>query len=229
MRARASVPLPTAVLLAVGSLLGGMALRGFVAEDPRTPAPSSTPSANTQVEPGAGPWAVDDGIPVGFAHSEDGATAAAVAYTTTGQVMLDLAPTQVAAAVRRYASAETVEQQIADTTAQLDGVRDALADGSGRTRYVQAVLASRLDAYGGDRARVAVWSVGVLWRSGAADPQAGWVTSTYDLVWEDDTWKVWAHTSSSGPSPAPNAGTPPVDAAELDRLLTGYESWRPRS
>ena len=224
MSTRATIPMPAAVLLAVGSLLAGMALRGFA----MGPEPTAQPTSVVEVDAGPGPWDHEQGIPVGFARTEDGAVAAAASYTTTGQVMLDLAPTEVRAAVRRYASTETAEQQVADVTAQRGGVRSALSAGSGRTRYVQAVLATRLDAYSSERARVVVWSVGVLWRRGAANPQAGWVTSTYDLVWEDDTWKVWAHASTSGPAPAPNAGTPPVGAAELDRLLTGFEAWGAR-
>ena len=126
-----------------------------------------------------------------------------------------------------FASAETAERQIAVLTDQLDAVRDVLSAGKGRTRYLQAALATRLDSFNQDRASVAVWSIGVLWRPGAADPQAGWTTSVFDLVWEDDTWKVWAETITSGPAPAPNGGTAPVDAAELDRLLAGYQPWSP--
>jgi hypothetical protein len=104
-------------------------------------------------------------------------------------------------------------------------LRQLLAKGTGRTRYVKAVLATRLEEFTDQRVTVQVWNVGVLWRRGAADPQADWTTSTFELVWEDDTWKVLTETIESGPAPAPNGGTPPVAAAELDRLLTGFETW----
>ena len=163
----------------------------------------------------------------GFARTRAGAVAAAASYVATGQALLDLPPTQLPQAIRHFASAETAERQIAVLTDQLDAVRDVLSAGKGRTRYLQAVLATRLDSFNEDRASVAVWSIGVLWRPGAADPQAGWTTSVFDLVWEDDTWKVWTETITSGPAPAPNGGTAPVDAAELDRLLAGFQPWAP--
>jgi hypothetical protein len=212
-----------AVLLALIAGFAGMALRGFVSSGSSTEPRGSTSAPMQVVDKGPGPWSYDDGIPVGFAHTDAGALAAASSYVTTGQVLLDLSPTEVPQAVRRFASAETASTQTADIGAQLAALRETLADGTGRTRYIQAVLATRLDAYTDNRARVSVWSVGILWRLGAANPQAGWTTSAFDLVWEDETWKVWAETITSGPSPAPNAGSPPVDAAELDRLLVGFD------
>ena len=211
--------------LTVVSFLAGMAAKGFIGTDSSDPGSTDEAPAVQEEDRGPGPWTLEDGIPSGFARTEAGAIAAAASYVTTGQALLDLPPTQVAGAVRRFASAETADRQVASITDQLDALRDVLSAGTGRTRYLQAVLATRLDSFAGDRAGVTVWSVSVLWRPGAADPQAGWTTSAFDLVWEADTWKVRTETMTSGPTPAPNGGMPPVDATELDRLLADFAPW----
>lgn len=218
------VSLRGAVVLAVVSLLAGLAIRGLLSQ-PVKPAMPETLSSGSAARSGVEPWSTGREIAGRFEHSEQGAISAAAAYARMGGVLLELAPTEVAAVVRRYASAATAERQIVDVSGRLDAIRDTLAHGRGRIRYLQAVLATRVDAYSEGRCRVVVWSVGVLWRTGAANPQAGWVTSAYDLVWEHDTWKVWSLSTTSGPSPAPNADAPPADAGEFDRLLAGFQAW----
>ncbi|MEZ5230762.1 MAG: hypothetical protein R2710_30050 [Acidimicrobiales bacterium] len=46
-----------------------------------------------------------------------------------------MAPTQIPDAVRRYAAADTVDEQTADTTAQLASLRQTPSAGEGRIRY----------------------------------------------------------------------------------------------
>jgi hypothetical protein len=147
-----------------------------------------------------------------------------VAYVVWGQELVGLAPTEAAERVRAQAAALTAEHQVADVLGRLAGLRDRLAGGSGRIRYLQAPLAARVEGFGAGRARVAVWSVGVLWRRGAAEPQAGWLTTTVELVWEQGGWKVWSESTVSGPTPFPNADLP-VTGEDLDRLLAGFEPW----
>lgn len=222
MTRRSSLTNRTVIVVVLSALVAGFGAHNLVGgRTSAAPVPSSVAAGAF----GAGPWAVEGGIPSGFAQSEAGAVAAAASYTTTGQALIDLAPTQLPDVVRRYAAAETARAQtdtLADNTASL---RAALSGGTGRIRYVKAVLATRLDEYTDDRATVRVWAVGVLWRQGAADPQADWTTSTFELVWEDNTWKVVAESIGSGPAPSPNGGTPPVDAADMDRFLEGFETW----
>ena len=223
MSQRTTLSSKTIVALVVSALIAGMAVQSLIASRSETLAPSATtPDVATA---GSGPWRIDGGIPAGFSHDEGGALAAASSYATTGQALIDMAPTQLPDAVRRYAATSTATEQITKVTSDVASLRQALSPGQGRTRYVKSVLATRIDTYTQDRAEVRVWAVGVLWRQGAADPQADWTTSTFDLVWEDDTWKVEKESIASGPAPAPNGGTPPVDAAELDRQLDGFNFW----
>lgn len=224
MKARSRIQPATVVGLALLALLAGVAFRELAASSPDPDLGQPAVAANITEAPSASPPA-DGGTSTASARTEADAVAAAADVVTNGQRLLDLSPTEVPNAVREYASRETAAEQIAEMNAQLDALRETLAAGRGRTRYIQAVLATRLDAYADDRSRVSVWSVGVLWRPGAAEPQAGWVTSTVDLIWEDGAWKVWAQTVDAGPAPAPNAGPAPVNSVELERLLAGFEAW----
>src|SRR5439155_5210111 len=111
-------------------------------------------------------------------------------------------PAAVDEAVREMSSTGSADVQVSTTEQQLDELRRVLAPGTGPTRYLQAVIATRVDAYAPDRARVSVWNVGVLSRIDVAAPQAGWSTSVFELVWEHGDWKVWSETITPGPAPA---------------------------
>jgi hypothetical protein len=215
----------------VGVFLAGMAARGLFPSR-STPEELSTTGGRriSRVDAvGPGPARLDNGMPVGFERSEDGARAAAVAYVLAGQALLGLAPTEVPDAVRVFASSSSADAQVDDAQEQLGALRSALAEGSGPIRYVQSVLATRADAYTRARARVAVWSVGVLARVGAAQPQAGWTTSTFELVWERGDWKVWSENIAPGPAPLLNGAARPATNAEFERSLTGFTPWQANS
>lgn len=115
----------------------------------------------------------------------------------TGQALLDLDPLSVEEAVRSMAASASADRQVADTTTQLHRTRDALASGRGPIIFRQAVVAYRVDAFDAQRARVAVWNVGVLTRDGVAPPQAG-------------------------PAPVLNDSTAPATSAQLVQSLDGF-------
>ncbi|MBA3653984.1 MAG: hypothetical protein H0W70_07290 [Actinobacteria bacterium] len=161
-------------------------------------------------------------VPGGFARSRDGAVAAAAAFLTTGQSLLDIDPLSAEAAVRQMASTTTADVQIADTLKKLAAARVALSAGTGTIRFSQAVLASRLDDYTQQRARVAIWNVGVLSRVGVAPPQASWATSTFDLVWERGDWRIRSETIAPGPAPMLDASAAPATSEELEAALVDF-------
>jgi hypothetical protein len=205
--------------------LAGLAVRGLFGAHSRAANEKSATRPVDAIHAGAvpiGPTRTANGIPIGFAHTEPGAVAAAVSDITTGQALLDLDPIGVDAAVRTMAATGAADAQVADTQAKLAAARQALADGNGPITYRQGVIAVRVDAYTPDRARIAAWSVGVLARAGVAPPQAGWSTSVLELVWERDDWKVWSETISPGPAPIPNDSAPPATAAQLQASLAGF-------
>lgn len=86
----------------------------------------------------------------------------------------------------------------------------------------------RVDSFDQERARVAVWNVGVLSRERVALPQAGWAISTFDLAWERGDWKVAAEVIEPGPAPVTNAAAAPATAAEMRRRLAGFVAYGSR-
>ena len=83
------------------------------------------------------------------------------------------------------------------------------------------MIATRIDAFAPDRARVRLWRVAVLSRDGMTNPGEQWATVTYDLVWEDHDWKIWSESIVPGPAPSPTdaqLATP----QELDASLSGF-------
>ena len=216
--------------LIVLAFIAGLAVRGFISARPSTRSTNSTATTATPAASHAtpGPQTSADGIPSGFARTDDGARTAAIRYVLAGQRLLEMEPTRVADAVRSMAAAGSADAQVTEAGQQLGALRTTLASGTGATHYLQAALASRVDAFTTERARVSVWSVGVLSRTGIARPQAGWSISTFELVWERGDWRIWSEMITPGPAPALNASATAASAEQLDQALTGFTPWRPQ-
>lgn len=208
------------------AFVAGMAVRGIGGAGSARDEATRVRAAADRAAEAVGPTGERAGMPIGFAHTEDGARAAGVAYVLAGQRLLALPPTRVGDAIRAITASASADAQVADTDQQLRRLREVLAEGTGPIRYLQAVLATRVDAYTPERARISVWNVGVLSRSGAAQPQAGWNVSTFELVWERGDWRIWSETITPGPAPALNAGAAPASHEQLDRALNGFTPWR---
>jgi hypothetical protein len=227
---RVSTSLFGAIVALVSAFVLGLAARPLIAGQPADggdrPAGRAAASSDETASDTTGPRRVVLGVPQGFAHTREGAVAAATGFLLTGQALLDLAPTQVEDAIGLMTASGSRAAQVARTSTQLTDLREALADGAGPTQYVQSVLATRVDAYMPEGARVSMWSVGVLSRRNAAPPQAGWAITTYDLVWEDGDWKLWSEDRDTGPAPMLNGGAPPATAEELAERLQGFDIGR---
>jgi hypothetical protein len=217
--------LPRLVAVSVVAFVLGMALRGYAGGDPPSDGDRAAKPQSTASETTPGPREYVDGIPSGFARTSDGARAAAVHFVLTGRTVIGMVPTQVPDAIRSMAARGSADSQIAEAQEQLRLLRERLAGSTTPIRYLQSILATRVDAFTPDRARVSVWSVGVLSRTGVAQPQAGWTTSTFELVWERDDWRIWDNTITPGPTPALNASALPSSAEQLDQALVGFTPW----
>lgn len=162
------------------------------------------------------------GVPVGFARTKSGARDAAIAYVQLGDLLLSLDPSAAADVLRRVASRDSSDQFVQSERAGFTQLRNALGRGSGPIRLRVGVVATRVDAFSVDRARVRLWRVAVLSRVGMTNPGGQWATVTYDLVWEHGNWKIWSETDIPGPDPAATASrlaTP----SELEAALAGFE------
>lgn len=175
-----------------------------------------------------GPTTVREGVPAGFARTEAGAVAAAASFVCTGQALLDMDPLSAEQAVRQLSAEASADELVRHHLTQLDAARDVLSGGSGPIVYRQSAIAWRVEAYDDDRARVAIWNVGVLSRDGVAPPQAGWSTSIVELVWERGDWRVWGETIRPGPTPIANDSDAPATSAALAAELAGFTDFGAR-
>ena len=211
-------PLLRGIALMSAGLVAGLAVAHT--RTPDTAAPALTNEANVAPDDIAGPTRVVAGVPAGFARTRAGATAAASAFVRTGAAVMGMSDAQVGAAVTQMAASGSADAQEADLLDGLRRLRETL-DGSDAS-YRQATVAVRVDAYTEQRARVSVWHVGVLSAGERIPPQAGWATSTFDLVWERGDWKVWAETVTPGPAPIPDDSAPPATNDDYRERLAGF-------
>jgi len=164
----------------------------------------------------AGPSIERDGLLVGFAHDPAGAVAAATTYVREGQRVFDLPPAARVASLRDIAARAAADGFAANETAQLGRLDQAAQRGIGPLSWLVTVLATRIDAYTSQRARISLWRVGVLSVEGMSSPLAEWATVDYELVWEAGDWRIWSETQVPGPTPI---GDP-------NQALTSPSQWR---
>jgi hypothetical protein len=226
-----------ALVLFLGGLLVGRAItsRGAVAGPaaaPATTAPAQAPGATTpataatapQAQAGeaaatsrVGPRAVVHGVPVGYQQSEQGAVAAAANYASVLSSAMILDQAQRRAAIQAISAPEALarQQRAFDQAVALlsKGLGVGQAGARDGTVLLRAVpVGWRLEAYTGDRARVAIWVTSVIGALGGP-PQGvpvreAWGTTTVELRWVDGDWKLLKTTTTDGPVPIADTATP---------------------
>ena len=234
----------TMVLLAVVLFLGGLVVgratmpgdgpagaraptaAGVAPATPTTaasPGTAAAPSAEAAPATGVGPRRVSNGVGVGYAHTQQGAVAAAANYTRALSSALILDTARRRAAIDTLAAPEararlqkTFDQAVASIRAGL-GVSGSAGDGA-QVLLRATPVGWRVEQYGKGSARVAIWvtSVGgsLGGQSGTVPVREGWGTTTVSLRWVDGDWKQVASTTTDGPVPIADVA-PPTAAGEL--------------
>ena len=235
----------TMALLAVVLFLGGLAVgRATMTRDPATgaapvaaaPAATATPSPTVAASPATatgapaaaatrevGPRTIENGVKVGYARSQEGAVAAAANYTSalSSDLILDTAARRAAIATLAAPEAEarlqkTFDQAVASLRKGL-GVTDATADDA-QVLLRGTPVGWRVEEYGKDAARIAIWVTSVGGSIGGTDGpvpiREGWGTTTAVLQWAGGDWKLVDSTTTDGPVPIADVA-PPTAAPEL--------------
>jgi hypothetical protein len=234
----------TMVLLAVVLFLGGMVIgrATMTRETPTGAATATTAAAATQAPspaaaatPGTatapaeaaassrvGPRRFESGVGVGYAHSSQGAVAAAANYTRVLSSDLILDTSSRRAAIDTLAAPEarsrlqkTFDQAVVPLRQGL-GVGDD-ASGSAQVLLRATPVGWRVDSYDSETAKVAIWVTSVGGSIGGTVPapiREGWGTTTVTLRWVDGDWKQVASTTTDGPVPIADVA-PPTAAGEL--------------
>lgn len=163
-------------------------------------------------------------------HSERGARQVAVDYLVTVRQRLVYLTPQAGREVLTAWSAPGVAATVLEgEVTEATTIRERLAADGGDVWWVVAPLAIRVDAYTGERARVAVWLTALI-ASGANPEVSGEATQpmvrfqidTVELVWSRDRWTVWSTTSVDGPTPMLAPSQPIATAEAFVTSLDGF-------
>jgi len=238
--------LVTMVLLAVVLFLGGMVIGrasmtggrqgGGAATATTAPGAAQTPSPTVAASPGTaaaapaeaaaatrvGPRRFEAGVGVGYAHSQQGAVAAAANFTRvlSSDLILDTSRRRAAIAALAAPAAKarlqrTFDQAVVSLRQGL-GVSDSANDGT-QVLLRATPVGWRVEDYSDATAKVAIWVTSVGGSIGgtvAAPIREGWGTTTVELRWVGDDWKLAESTTTDGPVPIADVA-PPTAAGEL--------------
>jgi hypothetical protein len=184
-----------AVVTAISLLLAATACSSGSTTEPLAPS-----------APLDGPTRIEAEVPVGYQQTPEGARAAATRYVAVlgGARGLDPSRRDLAlAAVSRNGQpppAIAARWATRPNVERATGVQDALRSGAPVIAAAVPVM-SRVTAYDGQLAAVAVWVTAVLGTDRLGSLDQSWSTETVTLEWSGD-WKLAAYESAPGPVPA---------------------------
>ena len=164
-----------------------------------------------------GPTRIEAGVPVGYPQSADGAQAAATQYVATlgGELMLDPGRRDLALAAvspdGRPAPAVAARWSTRPNAERATGAQHAQQAGLPMIAAAAPVL-SKVMAYDGETATVAVWVTAVLGTNRLGSLAQAWATEIVGLQWDGD-WKLAAYDSTPGPVPALHQPVTPLAEA----------------
>lgn len=218
--------LPVAAAVVVAVTLVGRPGRG--ADGPAAPVAHDRSSEQRPPSPpdvGPARGGTPNAAPGGFARRRDGAAAAAVAYlgVLPSLVVAEPSEREAVLAAMTAPGSPGVFTRTLEGLAVLDrSVAEARSALPGARVLVREVPVSyTVAAFDDSRARVEVWSVGVVLIEGRTDATEVWSTNTVELAWDGGDWKVWAWSRTPGPVPAPSTDSPTAPAA----VLAGVGTW----
>jgi hypothetical protein len=169
-----------------------------------------------------GPRRYLDGVGVGYAHSQEGAVAAAANFTRvlSSDLILDAARRRAAIDVLAAPEARNRLQKTFDQA--VVSLRQGLGVSGAAAKDTQVLLRAtpvgwRVEAYQAGTARVAIWVTSVGGSIGgttAAPIREAWGTTTVTLRWAGGDWKQVDSTTVDGPVPIADVA-PPTAAPEL--------------
>lgn len=176
----------------------------------------TAPGVTGAAEPG--PTRTANGVPVGYAHTREGAVAAAVNYDLVLGSPLFLNDARRNAAMRILGTPSYVRGAIPALAAAVRALRQGpLGQGLRRgspTLYQGAPLGYRVVSFSPDRAVVEVWGLSLLGNTTTIQPQISFHTGTATLLWQRGDWKLDTNASQPGPTLAAAPNTQPSPAEQ---------------
>lgn len=199
----------------------------------RLTAPTSH-SGSTRTVPvasGPGPTRTENGVPVGYTDTKQGAVAALLNYSVVlsdPRVLLNAkrrAQVLAIVATSRYASTFQGAGAAALSAARSGPIGKGILSGA-QTVYLSAPIAYRVQSYTPSTAVVAGWGVSVVGNDQGVAPQATWGSTVTTAQWVNGDWRIDSVTSSDGPTPALATGQQPSTATAFLGALSGMQEPR---
>jgi hypothetical protein len=232
------------LLLALVLFSGGLVIgRSTARTDEAAPAaaqPSSVTAANpprTADAPATGVTRADKagpakevaGVGVGWAHTREGAVAAATNYTMAlaGDLVFDDTAGRKAIAVLAAPKARKAQESAWLEAARLTraGLRlPAGAAGAGQAVMRTALLGSTVEHYDQGKARIAIWTMGLA-GSERIPVAAGFGVTVVDLEWVGGDWKQVKATSRAAPIPLAPADEVPSSANDFRQQTRQFKEY----
>jgi hypothetical protein len=199
-----------ALAVVLVGLVGGVVGRATAGSAPLPPATATQPVASDLPSWAQGATRMDHGVPVGYAHTRDGALAAARNYSLAlGSSPLTLDPASSRAAQQfldvpsfRAKDAQQLERDLAGASHLIAAAHQGHA-----TRVLPFIYTGRLDSYSGDDAQVTFWGGAVIASDGVLAPQLTLGDDTISLHWFGD-WLIADSSTTDGPGVAVTTTTP---------------------
>lgn len=204
------------VASAASAFVLGVVVHAVVSEDGdvEAAAPVSEPAASPAAEERA----------AGVLDTDETSTPlhTALALATAPQTWLHLDDTELERRVRLVAAPTSADALVDEVLGEVGAVRDALLSSPGRVWWIVRPLAWRVDSESERRAQVSVWTVSVLSAADVAMPQSEWQTTTFDLILEEDEWKLVDTREIPGPSPQLGGRDSFWEPEPFDDALDGF-------
>jgi hypothetical protein len=220
-----------------GGVLGGVVLLAAGFGVGRLSAPAATGGgqqhASVNGQSGPGPTRVENGVPVGYAHTQEGAVAAATNFVSVVDGPMIVQPDKYRKAIVSLAAPEASSQLQSEgekTMASLQNVSGlATYAQQGRTIVFRTVpLSYRVESYDESAAQVSIWTEGLLAVDGVLPPRQTWTTVTTTVKWVDGDWKlirIGAYAAGSE-GPVPAVTQPSAQAPALPPQLKDFKEYR---
>jgi hypothetical protein len=200
----------------------------------RASAPSAATSqrgAAAATQAGPGPTRTVNGVPVGYAHTEAGAVAAATNFLMVVDGPLVTQPDKYRSAIDTLAAPEARAKQRSDAVKVLNGLQYLASYAEqGRSVVSRSVpLAYHVDRYGADESQVSIWAEGFVAVDGVISMREVWATTTLTVRWSADDWRLASIAAPTPASygPAPTITQPSTLAVTLPPQLVNYRSYQP--
>lgn len=151
-----------------------------------------------------------------------GALDTALDLASAPQTWLYLDDEELERQVRDVAAVASADALVEEVLGEVGAVRDALLSSPGRVWWIVRPLAWRVDSESERRAQVSVWAVSVLSAADVAMPQSEWQTTTFDLIFEGDDWKLVDTRETPGPTPQIGGRDSLWEPEPFDDALDGF-------